>query len=132
MATPTDPLPVTTMINMTPLKLSFSTYLMWHQQFVFMAECFDIMGFLNGSVIAPPPTVTSEAGIQSPNPDFLAWRMKDRKLLSVIFTSLSEDAMSEVLDCSSSHSAWKALEAAFLDSSASRTHQLREELLSLR
>ncbi|KAG6397102.1 hypothetical protein SASPL_143266 [Salvia splendens] len=58
--------------------------------------------------------------------------MKDRKLLSVIWTSLSAEAMFEVIECSSSHSDWSTLQVAFSDSSASRTHQLREELLSLR
>lgn len=74
-----------------------------------MAEYFDVMGFLDGSAVAPPPYVTNDAGVTSPNPDFLTWRMKDRKLLSVLFTSLSEEVMSKVLDCKSSHAAWSVL-----------------------
>ncbi|KAG6414359.1 hypothetical protein SASPL_127081 [Salvia splendens] len=99
-----DPLPVNTMINMTTVKLDSTTYLIWHRQMLHMAECFDLQGFLDGSVVAPPCYLTSDAGVSSPNPAYNPWRMKDRKLLSV----------------------------AFSDSSASCTHQLREELLSLR
>lgn len=56
--------------------------------------------------------------------------MKDRKLLSVMYTSLSEDAASEVIDSSTSRDTWVTLEVVF--SSVSRQHQLREELFSLR
>ncbi|KZV53423.1 hypothetical protein F511_10209 [Dorcoceras hygrometricum] len=95
-----------------------------------MAECFDLMGFLDGSAVAPSPTITSQAGLHSPNTAYTAWKMKDRKLLSVLYTSLSEDVASEVIDSSTSREAWVTLEGVF--SSVSRQHQLREELLSLR
>lgn len=39
--------------------------------------------------------------------------------------------MTKVIECTSSFQAWTALQAAYSDSSASRTHHLREELLSL-
>lgn len=58
--------------------------------------------------------------------------MKDKKLLGVLFTSLIEDAMSEVIDCTTLCATWVALEAVFAHSSTSRTHQLCDELLSLR
>ncbi|KZV57224.1 protein HOTHEAD-like [Dorcoceras hygrometricum] len=67
-----------------------------------MAECFDLMGFLDGSAVAPSPTITSEAGLHSPNTAYTTWKMKDRKLLSVLYTSLSEDVASEVIDSSTS------------------------------
>ncbi|KAG6415796.1 hypothetical protein SASPL_123214 [Salvia splendens] len=127
-----DPLLVNTMINITPVKLDSTTYLIWHRQMLHMAECFDLQGFLDGSVVAPPSSLTSDVGVSSPNPVYNSWRMKDRKLLSVIWTSVSAEAMSEVIECSSSHSAWSTLQVAFSDSSVSRTHQLRDELLSLR
>lgn len=46
-------------------------------------------------------------------------------------TSLTEETMGEVFDCSSSYATWKVLELAFAHSSASRSHQLWKELLSL-
>lgn len=72
---------------------------------VHMAKCFDLQGFLDGSAVAPPPSVTSNAGVVSPNHAYLTWHMKDRKLLSVLWTSLSEEAMTEIIEFSSSHTA---------------------------
>ncbi|KAH6808067.1 hypothetical protein C2S51_029175 [Perilla frutescens var. frutescens] len=130
-STPTDLLPVTTMMNMVQIKLDTSTYLMWRRQVIHMAECFDLMPFLDGTATVPRPTVTTDAGVTSPNPAYLTWRMKDRKLLSVISASLTVESMLEVIDCNTSHTTWVALESVYAHSSASRTHQLREELLSL-
>lgn len=96
-----------------------------------MAECFDLMGFLDGTCVALSSTLTSDLGVASPNPAFLLWRMKDKKLLSVMYTSLTVEADSEIIDCTTSHAAWTALTVAYSDTSASLTHQLREELLSL-
>ncbi|KZV40879.1 hypothetical protein F511_05124 [Dorcoceras hygrometricum] len=109
------------------IKLNSTNYLPWRRQIMHMAECFDLMGFLDGSAVAPSPTITSEAGLHSPNTAYTAWKMKDRKLLSVLYTSLSEDVASEVIDSSTSREAWVTLEGVF--SSVLRQHQLREELL---
>lgn len=87
------------------------------------------MEFLDGSVVAPSPTVSSEARVQFVNPTFTTWKLKDKKLLSVMYTSLSEDAVSKVIDSSTSRDTWTTLKVVI--SSASSQHQLREELLSL-
>ncbi|GFP94834.1 uncharacterized mitochondrial protein atmg00810 [Phtheirospermum japonicum] len=125
-----DPLPVTTMINMMQNKLEASTYLMWRGQTIHIAECFDILGHLDGTTPAPSSTITPESGAATANPAYTTWLLKDKRLLSVIYTSLSADAASEVIDCTSANQAWEALESVY--ASASRSHQLREELLSLR
>lgn len=56
--------------------------------------------------------------------------MKDKKLLSVIYTSLTQDAASKVIILLTSRNTWTTLEAVY--SSASCQHQLCEELISLR
>ncbi|KZV40895.1 hypothetical protein F511_05140 [Dorcoceras hygrometricum] len=119
------------MINMVAaIKLNPTNYLPWRRQITHMAECFDLMGLLDGSTIPPSPSISSEAGVQSVNPAYTAWKMKDLKLLSVLYTSLSEEVDSEVIDSSTSRDTWVTLEGVF--SSASRQHQLREELLWIR
>ncbi|CAA0807454.1 Unknown protein [Striga hermonthica] len=131
MAASTDALPVATMINMVAgIKLTSANYLPWRRQITHMAECFDLMGLLDGSVKPPSQYSPLPDNATNPNPAFLSWRTKDRKLLSVIYSSLSEEAASEVINVVSSRELWLTLEEVF--SSASRHHQLREELLSLR
>lgn len=97
-----------------------------------MMEAFDLHGLVDGNSVAPSSTITFDVGVQSPNPAFQSWKAKDRKLLSVIFVTLSEEAMAEVVDCRDSRSAWLGLEAVFAHSSTSRVNQLRAELLNLR
>lgn len=112
------------MINMiSAIKLGATNYLPCRCQIMHMAECFNLMGLLDGSVVAPSPTVTSDVGAQSVNPAYTAWKMKDKKLLSVIYTSLYEDAAFEVIDSSTLRDTWLTLEGIY--SSASRQHQLR-------
>ncbi|CAA0841807.1 Unknown protein [Striga hermonthica] len=131
MVVPTDALPVATMINMVAgIKLTSANYLPWRRQITHMAECFDLIGLLDGSVTPPSQFSPLPDNATNPNPAFLSWRTKDRKLLSVIYSSLSEEAASEVINAVSSRELWLTLEEVF--SSASRHHQLREELLSLR
>lgn len=96
-----DPPPVT-MLNMVPIKLDSTTYLMWRRQIIHMAECFDLMGLLDGSDVAPSPTITFEVGIVSPNPSFTTWHAHDKKLLSVMYTSVTAEATSKVIECSTS------------------------------
>lgn len=84
---------------MVPFHLTSPTYLLWKRQFEAMTEAFDLFGFVCGTVIPPSAMVTSDAGVVSPNPAFTTWKAKDRKLLSVIFATLSQESMAEVIDC---------------------------------
>lgn len=98
-----------------------------------MLTSFNLYGLVNGTSSAPVKTVASSSGGESTvNPDYVSWHTKDQKLLGVLFSTLTEEDMVEVVDCSTSRDAWVALEAAFSHSSSSRANQLREELLSLR
>lgn len=89
--TPSDPLPISMMINMTRIKLSSANYLMWCLQARHMAVCFDVMGHLDGFTPPPSPTVASDAGVQYPNSAYMAKRLMDKKLFSIPYTSLTED-----------------------------------------
>lgn len=120
------------MIHMVSIKLTSTNYLLWKRQVIPMLTGFHLLGFVNGTEAAPSPTILSPTGESTTNPAYTKWLDTDQRLLSVLFSTLSEEAMSEVVDCISSRAAWTTLEAAFPHSSVSRVHQLREELLSLR
>lgn len=127
-----DSLPIATMIHMVTIKLSSSNYLLWKRQIMPMLTSFNLLGFVDGSSIAPAATLQKENGSTEPNPAYAEWHTQDQKLLGVLFSSLSEEAMAEVVDCTTSRATWLALEAAFSHASTSRANQLREQLLSLR
>lgn len=120
-----DPMPISAMIALVPIKLSASNYLLWYSQFQPLLDCFELCGLIDGSSPRPLEMLTSDTGVTSPNPAFSKWKIKDQKLLGVIFATLFEETMAEVVGCRDSRSAWAALEVAFAHSSESRANQLR-------
>jgi hypothetical protein len=52
----------------------------------------------------------------------------DQLVLSLIYSSLTEEAMCEVLGSTSSHDAWLALEESFSDKSKTHELQLKDDL----
>lgn len=96
-----------------------------------MLTCFNLLNHVDST--APPEVlITSVNGSSSSNPSYIEWQIKDQKFLGVLFSNLTEEAMAEVVDCTTSRTTWLALEAAFSHSSTSRANQLHQEQLSLR
>lgn len=119
------------MIKLVPIRPSTATYLMWKHHFLPMATIFGMLGMVNETETALPPFVTATDGTISPNLDYTKWCLKDHMLLCVLFATLLEKAMVEVLDCNTVRATWLALEATYTHASTSRANQLREALLSL-
>lgn len=59
------------------------------------------------------------------------WLQKDRKILSVMGASLTEETLPKIIGCKTARSAFLDLDAVFAHSSLSRANQLRAELLAL-
>lgn len=84
---------------METIKLSSNTYLLWKRHITPMLMSFDLLGFVNGSQFAPPSTVSDASGASSPNLDHTKWLTTNQKLIGVLFSTLSEEAMAEVVEC---------------------------------
>ena len=72
--------------------------------------------------------VTDSNGVTKPNPSYSSWMHTDQMLLSLLYSSLTEESMSEVLGLQHSHEAWQVLEASFSNKSKTRELQLKDEL----
>lgn len=69
-------------INMTNItKLTASNFLMWSRQVHALLDGYDLAGFLDGSVIIPPPTLTTD-GVVSANPEYALWKRQDKLMIS--------------------------------------------------
>ncbi|RVX04649.1 hypothetical protein CK203_023365 [Vitis vinifera] len=55
----------------------------------------ELLGFLDGSVPTPSPNVTGSNGITQVNPAYISWLTTDQTLLSLLYSSLTEESMSE-------------------------------------
>ena len=75
-----------------------------------------LFGFLDDSRLAPPPTInitTDEISKIQPNPKFQSWIIQDQMILSALISSLSENVLAYVIQCTTSREVWLTLERMF-------------------
>ncbi|KAL8479637.1 hypothetical protein ACS0TY_026513 [Phlomoides rotata] len=85
-----DPVPVTTLINLCNIKLSMSTYLLWNHKVCITLSSFNLLGFIDGTSTTSSSIVTVD-GAKAPNSNFISCCIKDQRILSVLFSSLSDE-----------------------------------------
>ncbi|KAB5573941.1 hypothetical protein DKX38_001135 [Salix brachista] len=124
----TPVLPLNTMVHMLTIKLTSSNYLLWRNQFIPLLTSQQLFGFLDGTITVPKLTVTDPDGVTKPNPGYNSWLQTDQMLLSLLYSSLTEEFMGEVLGLQHSHEAWRVLEASFSNRSKTRELQIKDEL----
>ena len=112
-----------TMIYMVTIKISFTNYLLWRNQLLHLLQCKNLLTHVDGSVVVPLITIASDSSSSQPNPKYVEWHLQDQRLISLIFSSLTEEAMAEVLGLTTARDVWLALENSF--SHISKTHELR-------
>ena len=88
------------MIHMVTIKLSSSNYLLWKSQLLPLLESQELLGHVDGT-LAPPPRF-APADSQTLNIKHLAWKNTDQRLLSLLLSFLTEEAMVRVLGLSTS------------------------------
>ena len=115
-----------TMINMVTIKPSSSTYLLWKSQLLPLLKSQGLLGHVDGSLEPPPPFDPSTS--ETPNTKNLAWKATDQRLLSLLPSSLTEEAMAEVVGLSTSREVWTALENTFSHRSKAREMHLKYDL----
>ena len=118
-------LPFNTMIHMVTIKLSSSNYLLWKSQLLPLLESQGLLGHVDGSVELPPPFDPPTS--QTPNTKHLAWKAIDQRLLSLLISSLTEEAMVEAVGLPTFHEVWTTLENTFSYRSKAREICLKDD-----
>ncbi|GJX90099.1 retrovirus-related pol polyprotein from transposon TNT 1-94 [Tanacetum coccineum] len=124
-------LPMNTLIHMLTIKLTSSNYLIWRNQINPLLLQQKGMRFVDGSYPAPSKTVTVD-GKETQNSEYLSWVKTDQKVLLIQQSSLSEEAMADVLGLTSSRAVWLALESAYSHDSLERSQNLKDSLRQLK
>jgi hypothetical protein len=93
-----------------------------------------VFHFFDGSVLCPPSYIfdSSASSSSTISPSFLRWKQQNRLILSALLSSLSVDVLHLVVDCSTSHCVWRALEKVLASLSNSRIMQLHGSFQDLR
>ncbi|CAM8895542.1 unnamed protein product [Rhodiola kirilowii] len=133
-------LPYNTLIHMLNIKLSASNFILWKTQVTHILRAQKLFGFLDGSSPCPPapvqpPAPTDPAAKAHYDASLLAfedWVAEDQRLCGLLFSSLTEEAMAEVIGCSTSQQIWETLFSVYQNRSRSSVLQLRDQVLNLR
>ncbi|XP_039069807.1 uncharacterized protein LOC120216453 [Hibiscus syriacus] len=119
-------LPFNTMIHMVTIKLSSSKYLLWKSQLLPLLESQGLLGHVDGTLMPPP--LFDPPTSQTPNNKYMAWKATDQRVLSLLLSSLTEEAMAEAVGLSISREVWTALENTFSHRSKARELRLKDDL----
>ncbi|KAF5451983.1 hypothetical protein F2P56_027031 [Juglans regia] len=105
-------LPFTTMVHLLTIKLSSSNYLLWRNQVLPLLQCQNLLDYIDGSLAEPSATIVSGDSV-SVNPKLAEWKQIDQLVLSLLLSTLTEEAMSAVVGLPTSRAVWSRLENTF-------------------
>lgn len=76
-------------LNMTNVtKLTASNFLMWSRQVHALLDSYDLTGYIDGSVVMPPPMITTD-GVISANQDYFLWKRQDRLIYNALLGAIT-------------------------------------------
>ena len=112
-----------------PLKLTSTNYAAWRAQFESLLIGYDLLGYVDGSVVAPPLTVTDPVtATDSLNPAYSFWNRQDKLILNGIIGSISPALVPFIAAKKTSFAAWSSLEKTYASPSRGRIMELRQKL----
>ncbi|KAF5451716.1 hypothetical protein F2P56_026801 [Juglans regia] len=125
---PSTDLPLVTIntSSQLPYKLTASNYPSWRATFITILFGYDLMGYLDGTLLCPPtPTEMSSSSALA---RYAHWYRQDQLLLNAIFSSVSETVMPLIAMTTMSCAAWQHFARLFASKSQARIMQLKEDL----
>ncbi|KAG9441346.1 hypothetical protein H6P81_017200 [Aristolochia fimbriata] len=114
-SSPPSPLSLFDIRSRVTVKLRSSNYPKWKTQFLPFLRSQNLVGFVDGSVMAPPVSIQDETGIQTSNPEYLNWFQTDQMIVSWINATLSEESLSLVSGLETAYETWKKLEEVYTE-----------------
>ena len=100
------------MSNLMLIKLDYTNYIPWRHQLVTILEAYSLFDHIDGTVPQPCQFLLDNQGLSTVNvnPEFSAWKIKDKALLSLINSTLTPQVFSLVVGITISREVWKTLE----------------------
>ena len=92
--------------NCVTVTLNQQNYILWKSQFESFLSGQGLLGFVTGSISAPPQTravTLNNVASEEPNPEFYTWHQTDQVVKSWLLGSFAEDILSVVVNCFTSH-----------------------------
>lgn len=93
-----------------------------------MLRAAQLFPYVDGTAIAPSQFCMEDAGAdacQVPSPDCLPWFTQDQVVLSLVLSSMTEEILGQLTQCTTSRAVWEALHTMFSSQNRARVLQVR-------
>jgi len=118
-------------INVT--KLSKDNYHIWKAQLIPFLCGQGLFGYLDGTIPIPPKEIfMAETSSAVSNPLYKHWQRQDAIIVAILFSTISENVLIQVVSHTTSAAIWSALAKSFSSQSCARVIQLRTEFINTR
>lgn len=115
-------------VNMTNVtKLTASNFLMWSRQVHALLDGYDLSGYIDGSSVPPPPTITSD-GVPVANPEYTRWKRQDRLIYSSLLGAITVSIQPILSMTTTLVQIWSTLSATYAKPSQAHIKQLRQQV----
>ena len=76
---------LSSMSSMMTVKLDFTNYIVWKHQIGVILEAYAMIGFLDGSCVAPDSFLKDSSGnfTGESNPEYISWRSREKALFTL-------------------------------------------------
>ncbi|KAH9793982.1 hypothetical protein KPL71_004732 [Citrus sinensis] len=121
--------------------LDQNNFILWRTQVLTTVKGNGLEGFINGDNKCPEQFLISESDIESVvstgssrsiNSEFVAWMKTDQLLLSWMMSSIQQNLLSTVIDCTTSKQLWETLTGMFISQSQARIQTLRMQIQTIK
>jgi hypothetical protein len=102
--------------SLITIRLTRENFLLWKTQAVPALHAAHLYGYVNGSIAAPPHTITEGTGDTArevSNPAFLSWYQQDQLVMIALLGSMSEDIVGQMTQLTTSTAVWSSLHSMF-------------------
>lgn len=108
-------------------KLTFSNFLMWNCQVHALLDGYDLAGYIDGSTVVPPPTITTDAGV-APNPAFVMWKCQDKLIYSRLIRAITTSIQPILSTTNTSAEIWSILTSTYAKPSRGHIKQVKQKI----
>ena len=114
--------------NTITVSLDRMNYLLWRTQIVPNIAGQGWYGFLDGSCVAPPTTITTGEGaaaVTQPNPQYAMWWYTDQRVLSILLGNMTVEILGQMVGRHTSAAVWACLTSMFAAQNRPGVRQIR-------
>ncbi|KAK1683876.1 hypothetical protein QYE76_044724 [Lolium multiflorum] len=126
------PMPITSSVT---VKLGHGNFMLWKAQMLVHLRSHSLLSHVDGTAAVPDENIVTTTGdgddrrtVQTVNPEFATWYIRDQTVLSGILATVTEDILAHVMSANTAREAWCTLEQMFASRTRARAIQTRAQL----